>query len=54
MEAGWDFQAFPYNRRARKRYYTLGYYVAGDFDSRLYGYKRCSDIVKIKTDLFVT
>jgi hypothetical protein len=25
-----------------------------DFDSRLYGYKKLSDLVKAKTDLFVT
>lgn len=36
---------------------TFGSYltkVQPDFDSRLYGYKKLSDLVKAKTDLFVT
>jgi len=36
---------------------TFGSYLAKlqpDFDSRLYGYKKLSDLVKAKTDLFVT
>lgn len=36
---------------------TFGSYLTklqSDFDSRLYGYKKLSDLVKAKTDLFVT
>ena len=36
---------------------TFGNYLTKlqpDFDSRLYGYKKLSDLVKSKTDLFVT
>ena len=36
---------------------TFGSYLTKlqpDFDSRLYGYKKLSDLVKAKTDLFVT
>jgi hypothetical protein len=36
---------------------TFGSYLTKlqpDFDSRLYGYKKLSDLVKTKTDLFVT
>jgi len=36
---------------------TFGSYLTKlkpDFDSRLYGYKKLSDLVKDKTDLFVT
>ena len=36
---------------------TFGSYLTKlqpDFDSRLYGYKKLSDLVKSKTDLFVT
>lgn len=35
---------------------TLGKYLTKlqpDFDSRLYGYRKLSDLVKAKTDLFV-
>ncbi len=36
---------------------TFGSYLTKlqlDFDSRLYGYKKLSDLVKAKTDLFIT
>jgi hypothetical protein len=36
---------------------TFGSYLTKlqpDFDSRLYGFKKLSDLVKAKTDLFVT
>ena len=36
---------------------TFGSYLnklKPDFDSRVYGYKKLSDLVKAKTDLFVT
>jgi len=36
---------------------TFGSYLTKlqpDFDSRLYGYKKLSDLVKAKTDIFVT
>ena len=36
---------------------TFGRYLnklKPDFDSRVYGYKKLSDLVKAKTDLFVT
>nr|WP_257622174.1 OST-HTH/LOTUS domain-containing protein [Aeromonas jandaei] len=36
---------------------TFGSYLTKlqpDFDSRLYGFKKLSDLVKTKTDLFIT
>ncbi|MGH1390791.1 MAG: OST-HTH/LOTUS domain-containing protein, partial [Aeromonas jandaei] len=36
---------------------TFGSYLTKlqpDFDSRLYGFKKLSDLVKAKTDLFIT